>query len=828
VFAEDDNQAKVYKNTVKEFIPSFLAGKNVCCMGYGQTGAGKTHTLIGEVSASRFQDAKDLDSDASGVSSLSSCGVSEAYRRPLKQTSAASRPKVGLADQYQAEDEGGGWNTRMEGENGVKRRIDLPGVDEDEDEDLPGFVLEETGMIPRLIHDITSEAAESIMSDGQGFVLHCSYVEVHKDSMVDLLATTTSKTEAAAASQEDDQTHHMHLNPIRVKQDSQGKFCLEGATEAAVPNPSVIIELLERGNERRAHTPTGKTAHHAVFIIKGQCQNYATHESKNSYFSIVDLAASDVMAAVSYSEEMALRDRNGRFIFNSLSTLGDILSLYGSLDGNKLDVPSNSSKLGFKGAESEDTMRRILQLAFQHVTKACLLLHVSPTMKSVEHTYETLHFGHEILTKDEDSDDVDEQSFDMSFRSSRHKQKGKLDDDTVATIEKQKNKLMQRGDSKKDLLAKMADMENQLKEFSLESDERSRSMMKKTNLSKRKLIKEGADGSNAATDNKAASDLDAARDELNRVTTLLRSAAQRMEEDMKHTRDEMELRTYRSQHDELMSHLEAAKEDFKSLSRAQHSIDRLQASRDTVSNDVSRYSVPEEVGDSTVGSSTQNIEAANSRYGALPAEELRHKLRKRERLLKDREKELTDIKKENSGLVKSKKKRDDLLAKAKKEMRVLLNRVNEAELHLKEMKAKGGEGGGPGGNGGVVSNSVRPAYDPSTLPTSTNNKSEPAIADDAKSVVSRTASMGSVEESFLDRESQGRALPVPIRACLRLRPLSKLEISRRSRSCIEVHDGSTDVTIDSPLDGEFDFHYDQVCDVALLSFLSIVIVCMTV
>ena len=49
-----------------------------------------------------------------------------------------------------------------------------------------------------------------------------------------------------------------------------------------------------------------------------------------------------------------------------------------------------------------------------------------------------------------------------------------------------------------------------------------------------------------------------------------------------------------------------------------------------------------------------------------------------------------------------------------------------------------------------------------------------------------------------------------MRVCLRIRPMSKLETSRRSRDCIAVHKDSQKVTVDSPLDGKYDFTYDKV------------------
>jgi len=48
------------------------------------------------------------------------------------------------------------------------------------------------------------------------------------------------------------------------------------------------------------------------------------------------------------------------------------------------------------------------------------------------------------------------------------------------------------------------------------------------------------------------------------------------------------------------------------------------------------------------------------------------------------------------------------------------------------------------------------------------------------------------------------------RVCLRLRPTNKYERSRRSRNCVEVHEEQTSLTVNSPLEGEFDFSFDKV------------------
>ena len=49
-----------------------------------------------------------------------------------------------------------------------------------------------------------------------------------------------------------------------------------------------------------------------------------------------------------------------------------------------------------------------------------------------------------------------------------------------------------------------------------------------------------------------------------------------------------------------------------------------------------------------------------------------------------------------------------------------------------------------------------------------------------------------------------------MRVFLRLRPMNKLETSRRSKNCIELTEDPTIITVDSPLEGEYDFSFDHV------------------
>lgn len=49
-----------------------------------------------------------------------------------------------------------------------------------------------------------------------------------------------------------------------------------------------------------------------------------------------------------------------------------------------------------------------------------------------------------------------------------------------------------------------------------------------------------------------------------------------------------------------------------------------------------------------------------------------------------------------------------------------------------------------------------------------------------------------------------------VKVYLRFRPKDKLEASKRSKDCVQLHENPKLVTVDSPLQGTFDFTFDQV------------------
>lgn len=65
VFGQDCSQADVFEE-VKPFIQTAMDGENVCIFAFGQTGAGKTHTMEGPHSDFLVNDRMDIH-ELSGI-----------------------------------------------------------------------------------------------------------------------------------------------------------------------------------------------------------------------------------------------------------------------------------------------------------------------------------------------------------------------------------------------------------------------------------------------------------------------------------------------------------------------------------------------------------------------------------------------------------------------------------------------------------------------------------------------------------------------------------------------------------------------------------------
>jgi hypothetical protein len=747
VFTEQVIQADIYQLTAKPLIPSFLDGQNVCCLAFGQSKSGKTYTAIGEVdtssSSSRrpIRDSSDSSDSSSCVSSLGSCGVSEVVTKDSKAFPAA--PTTATLDQKVDVPTHLGITTtdsphRYLGQKRQRRKVDLPGINEDYEDDIfPSFITERTGIILRLLYQIISQIESTEKSRKAILKLYCSCVEVHYDKVIDLLAGPNSLS-----------------NTVTLQQSLDGNLCLEGATEELILNCNVALELLQRYTSKRQEDSTSKRSsfYHTIFVLKLEKTNYASQETTKNFFCIVDLAKSDVLLLNDNDDcsSSGFPIKQETFVFRTLTTLCSTLS-------------NNAEPV----AAHHDTFSKMIQNAFGHVSKICLILNVSPNAIDAKHTLQTLCYGQRIMSLEK----VDGEQRLLTA----------VDENKEGKIENLARESLQGEDLKAKKIsylgAKMLEMQDELQKFRIEADERSRIS---TRSFKSGGIKSGRKGNvnsrnydSLQTTLKAPNQIEAQKEDK---AALVAPSVQRTAPEFSRVTTAKE-REVESSSDSPVA---------ESLSRGTCTPVVENLSRGGPQAALREGSVA--MGNSRV--SSHNESGINE---FLTLERLRHKLRKRERMLKERDAVILGMRRENLALEKSKRKRQVLLDKAKNEMKALLNRVMEAESHLLEVK----ESCQSMGSQEIVKLSKDLHKDGST--TTITNEQITSTEEQSNFTALTT---GTVEFSTLKEEL--------IRVGLRLRPLNKLETSRRSRCCIDIQEGSTDFTVDSPLDGEYDFHYDKV------------------
>ena len=86
-----------------------------------------------------------------------------------------------------------------------------------------------------------------------------------------------------------------------------------------------------------------------------------------------------------------------------------------------------------------------------------------------------------------------------------------------------------------------------------------------------------------------------------------------------------------------------------------------------------------------------------------------------------------------------------------------------------------------------------------------------APAAHASSPTTKTAETMSDSDEYDEDSSQDEEVNENMKVFLRLRPMNKLETSRRSKNCVDLpEDDPRCLTVDSPLEGEYDFFFDRV------------------
>jgi hypothetical protein len=369
---KSSTQSDVFDVVAKDLVDDVLSGWNATCLSYGQTGTGKTYTMLGPALAG-LVDGNSSSSSSTTSSSMSSSSLSSA---------TSNLPSISIA-------------------------------------------AETSGIIPRAVSRIFDQLATS--TDKSTFVVQASYVQLYCEAVYDLLqgyapsnAITGDSSISAFMSPGGINSSSVGAfsssSSLQIREDPETGVFVEGATWVSVSDAAQCLAVLASGSRNRAVAATLMNAQssrsHAIFMLRVERRIPATNApsanaitrtstpksaaalvarvQKGTLF-LVDLAGSERQSrsgvAGVHLDEM-------RAINLSLSALGNCISALASRgDSSRTSSSSSSSSSSVHVPYRDSKLTRLLQDSLGGNARTSLVITVSQAAHSALETQSTLEFG---------------------------------------------------------------------------------------------------------------------------------------------------------------------------------------------------------------------------------------------------------------------------------------------------------------------------------------------------------------------------------------------------------------------------------------------------
>ena len=246
------------------------------------------------------------------------------------------------------------------------------------------------GIIPRTMEWLFAKTNPLREGDGEVKVF-VSYLEIHNEKLVDLLNSNdpvTPSYNSPARGNSTIVTPNFNV-PSASKQsldvrDVSGDVFVAGLTLIEVETASEVLEILWIGARARCVAVTDLNEHssrsHTIFQVHLELFNPHTRLETRSKISLVDLAGSEKLKAHQMANVTQERIRELTSINKSLSSLSNCISAL--LQKSRVHVPYRDSKL-----------TRILQHSLGGNTRSAFVVTLSPSLSCYEETLSTLKFA---------------------------------------------------------------------------------------------------------------------------------------------------------------------------------------------------------------------------------------------------------------------------------------------------------------------------------------------------------------------------------------------------------------------------------------------------
>eukprot|EP00826_Nyctotherus_ovalis_P048488 TRINITY_DN5720_c0_g1_i2.p1 TRINITY_DN5720_c0_g1~~TRINITY_DN5720_c0_g1_i2.p1 ORF type:complete len:527 (+),score=128.48 TRINITY_DN5720_c0_g1_i2:451-2031(+) len=230
---------------------------------------------------------------------------------------------------------------------------------------VKGKLTDTSGVLPRAVHYIFTEI-KRLEEKGYTFKVLFSAIEVYNEDIRDML-------------NEYDKT----LSLISSKDSTE----IKGLIEKEATNLEHVITLMKAAAKSRRTAKTSmnerSSRSHSIYRVRILVDNPHSLKKFAGMLNIIDLAGSERAAkdGIISKDETLLRE--ARFINQSLTTLGRILTiLTDRKSSRKASIPYRESKL-----------TRILQNSLQFESKTLMFVNICPSVENMQQSKESLRFA---------------------------------------------------------------------------------------------------------------------------------------------------------------------------------------------------------------------------------------------------------------------------------------------------------------------------------------------------------------------------------------------------------------------------------------------------
>jgi hypothetical protein len=247
---------------------------------------------------------------------------------------------------------------------------------------------ESIGIIPRSMEWLFQQT-HTLSQRRIDVKISVSYVEIHNERLIDLLIPVESKNNSAQSSP-NRSSSSMNQNNVSAPKQSldirevNGDIFVVGLTLIEVQSAAEVLEILWTGARARSIAATDLNEYssrsHTIFQAHLELFDREANEITHSKISLVDLAGSEKLKAhhmVNFSQEHI---RELTSINRSLSSLSNCISAL--LQRTRVHVPYRDSKL-----------TRLLQDSLGGNTQTVFVVTLSPSLSCYDETVSTLQFA---------------------------------------------------------------------------------------------------------------------------------------------------------------------------------------------------------------------------------------------------------------------------------------------------------------------------------------------------------------------------------------------------------------------------------------------------